>query len=44
MLLCRFHVEVERFMVVYRELSCRQVFSVWLLRPKVNPCQDHVND
>jgi hypothetical protein len=41
-LLCRFCVEVERFSVVYRELSRRQVLSVKLPRPEVNPCQDHV--
>jgi hypothetical protein len=41
-MLCRFCVEVERFSVVYIELSRCQVLSVWLLHPEVNTCQDHV--
>jgi hypothetical protein len=41
-MLCRFCLEVERFSAVYKELSRRQVVSVWLLRPEANPCQDHV--
>jgi hypothetical protein len=41
-MLCCFCVGAERFSAVYRELSRRQVISVWLLRPEANPCQDHV--
>jgi hypothetical protein len=37
-----FCVESKRFSVVYRELPRRQVVSVYLLRPKAKPCQDHV--
>jgi hypothetical protein len=33
-------VGVEGFSPVYSELSCRQVLSVWLPRPEVNPCQN----
>jgi hypothetical protein len=41
-MLCRFCVGAKRFSAVHRELSRRQVVSVWLLRPEENPCQDHV--
>jgi hypothetical protein len=41
-MLCCFCVGAEGFSVVYIELLRLQVVSVWLLRPEVNPCQDHV--
>jgi hypothetical protein len=40
--LCCLCVEVERFGVVYRDLSCHKGGSVTRLSPEVKPCQEHV--